>query len=133
MKTSLFIFLILVSLLLWQSPTRGESRNPLGTRVPILLYHRFGPVVADSMTVTTSTFESHLQYLKNHGYTVIPLRHLVDYYLGKGLSLPSRSLVITADDGHKSVYTEMFPLLKKYHIPVTLSYILRLYPMPRMP
>ena len=72
------------------------------------------------MTVTTSTFESHLQYLKNHGYTVIPLRHLVDYYLGKGLSLPSRSLVITADDGHKSVYTEMFPLLKKYHIPVTL-------------
>ena len=120
MKTSLFIFLILVSLLLWQSPTRGESRNPLEARVPILLYHRFGPVVADSMTVTTSTFESHFQYLKNHGYTVIPLRHLVDYYLGKGLSLPSRSLVITADDGHKSVYTEMFPLLKKYHIPVTL-------------
>jgi len=72
------------------------------------------------MTVTTSTFESHLQYLKDHGYTVIPLRHLVDNYLGKRPSLPARSLVITADDGHKSVYTEMFPLLKRYHIPVTL-------------
>jgi peptidoglycan/xylan/chitin deacetylase (PgdA/CDA1 family) len=115
-----YIFSILVLLLSWQSPTSGESRYPLETRVPILLYHRFGPVVADSMTVTTSTFESHLQYLKNHGYTVIPLRHLVDYYLGKKSSLPSRSLVITADDGHKSVYTEMFPLLRKYHIPVTL-------------
>ena len=89
-------------------------------RVPILLYHRFGPVVADRMTVKTSIFESHLQYLKDHGYTVIPLRHLVDYYLGKRPSIPSRSLVITADDGHKSVYTEMFPLLRKYHIPVTL-------------
>jgi peptidoglycan/xylan/chitin deacetylase (PgdA/CDA1 family) len=29
-------------------------------------------------------------------------------------------LAITADDGHKSVYTEMFPLLKKYNIPATL-------------
>ena len=120
MKIRLFIFPILVVLLLWQSPTSGEPRQPFGTRVPILLYHRFGPIVADRMTVTTPTFESHLKYLKNHDYTTIPLRHLVDYYLGKRLSLPSRSLVITADDGHKSVYTEMFPLLKKYHIPVTL-------------
>jgi peptidoglycan/xylan/chitin deacetylase (PgdA/CDA1 family) len=72
------------------------------------------------MTVTTSAFESHLQYLKDHGYAVIPLRHLVDHYLGKRPSLPARSLVITVDDGHKSVYTEMFPLLRKYHTPVTL-------------
>jgi len=116
----LSIFSILVLLLLWQAQTTGESRYPLGTRVPILLYHRFGPFVSDGMTVTTSTFESHLQYLKNHGYTVIPLRHLVDYYLGKMVSLPSPSLVITADDGHKSVYTDMFPLLRKYQVPVTL-------------
>lgn len=116
----LLIFLILVPLLSWQSPSSGESKNPLATRVPILLYHRFGPYVADGMTVTTSTFESHLQHLKDHGYTVIPLRHLVDHYLGKRPSLPARSLVITVDDGHKSVYTEMFPLLRKYHAPVTL-------------
>jgi peptidoglycan/xylan/chitin deacetylase (PgdA/CDA1 family) len=120
MKKCLFISSILVLLLSWQSPTSGEPQYPLGMRVPVLLYHRLGPVVADSMTVTTSTFESHLQYLKNHGYTVIPLRHLVDYYLGNRPSLPSRSLAITADDGHKSVYTEMFPLLRKYNIPVTL-------------
>ncbi len=121
MKKSLFIFFSILGLLLsCGSPTSGEPQHPSGTRVPVLLYHRFGPIVADSMTVTTSTFESHLQYLKNHGYTVIPLRHLVDYCLGKRPSLPSRSLAITADDGHKSVYTEMFPLLKKYSIPVTL-------------
>jgi peptidoglycan/xylan/chitin deacetylase (PgdA/CDA1 family) len=114
------ILLILVLLLSWQSTTAGEPQYPPGARVPILLYHRFGPVVADSMTVTTSTFESHLQYLKNHGYTVIPLRHLIDYYLGKRESIPSRTLVITADDGHKSVYTDLSPLVKKYKIPVTL-------------
>jgi len=97
-----------------------KKESPLVVSVPILLYHRFGPVVADSTTVTTTVFESHLKYLKDNGYTVIPLRLLVDYYLGKGPPPPPRSLVITVDDGHKSVYTDMFPLVKKYGIPVTL-------------
>jgi peptidoglycan/xylan/chitin deacetylase (PgdA/CDA1 family) len=29
-------------------------------------------------------------------------------------------VVITADDGHKTVYTEMLPLVLRYHLPVTL-------------
>ncbi|HEY4744706.1 MAG TPA: hypothetical protein VIH45_08630, partial [Desulfuromonadaceae bacterium] len=52
-------------------------------RVPILLYHRLGPTVADGMTMTTTVFESHMKYLHDNGYTVIPLRRLVDYYRGK--------------------------------------------------
>ncbi len=88
--------------------------------VPILLYHRFGPVVSDSMTVTTAVFRSHLDYLRANGFTVIPLRQLVDYYLKKGPPPPAGSVVIVADDGHKSVYTEMLPLVKKYRVPVTL-------------
>lgn len=89
-------------------------------RVPILLYHRFGPTVADSMTITTSVFESHLRYLKENGYTVIPLRQLVDYYLKKGAAPSPKSVVIVADDAHKSVYTDMLPLAKRYRVPVTL-------------
>jgi len=72
------------------------------------------------MTVTTPVFESNLKYLKDNGYTVIPLRQLVDYYLRKGPPPPPRAVVIAADDGHKSVYTIMFPIIKKYRIPVTL-------------
>ena len=52
--------------------------------VPVLCYHRFGPKVADSMTVTTKVFESQLQWLKDHQYTVIPLRTLVNYLLRPG-------------------------------------------------
>jgi peptidoglycan/xylan/chitin deacetylase (PgdA/CDA1 family) len=88
--------------------------------VPILLYHRFGPVATDSMTVTTTLFESHLNYIRSNGYHVIPLGELTDYYLGKRRSLPPRSVVITVDDGHLSVYREMFPLIRKHKIPVTL-------------
>jgi len=115
---------LLVLMLLHPLSAGGESRdkreNLAAISVPILLYHRFGPVVADSMTVTTKVFEWQMKYLKGNGYTAIPLRQLVDYYLRKGPPPPPRSVVIAADDGHKSVYTDMFPLVKKYRFPVTL-------------
>ncbi|WP_420266785.1 polysaccharide deacetylase family protein [Candidatus Magnetominusculus dajiuhuensis] len=90
-----------------------------GTGVPILLYHRLGPTVADSMTITTPVFESHLKYLRQNGYTVIPLRQVIDC-LKNNKPLPPHSVVIVADDGHKSIYTDMLPLVRKYQIPVTL-------------
>ena len=124
MKTILVILLVVALLPLSAVSAAGELKGPNGKSraegVPILLYHRFGTEVTDSMTLTTSYFESQLKYFKDQGHTVIPLRQLVDYLLGKKPSIPSRSLVITADDGHKSVYTDMFPLLKKYHAPATL-------------
>lgn len=101
----------------------GQARTPGETGkvgVPILLYHRFGPVAADSMTVTTPVFASHLEYLEAHGCRVIPLRRLVDYYLGKAPPPLSNTVVITVDDGHRSVYTEMRSLVERYRIPVTL-------------
>jgi len=123
-KICSLIFSIIVLVLLWSQLADGEPNDEKEIsspfRIPILLYHRFGPLVADSMTVTTTVFESHLKYLRENGYTVITLRELVDYYLGKGPPPPLRSVVITIDDGHKSVYTEMFTLIKKHHIPVTL-------------
>lgn len=124
MKNVLFIFCLLLFLLSSAPSTAGRSAHQKEIspvfRMPVLLYHRFGPVVADSMTVTTPVFESNLKYLKDNGYTVIPLRQLVDYYLRKSPPLPPRAVVIAADDGHKSVYTIMFPIIKKYRIPVTL-------------
>ena len=92
-----------------------------GSGSRILLYHRFGPTVADSMTTTTAVFASHLNYLKNHGQTIVPLRKIVDARIQKNVaSLPPRSVAIAVDDGHITVYTEMYPLVKKMNIPVTL-------------
>lgn len=91
-----------------------------GVSVPILLYHRLGPVVVDGMTIATPTFESQLRYLRDNGYQVIPLRRLVDWYLGTAPAPPAKAVVIVADDGHKSIYTDMLPLVRKYRVPVTL-------------
>lgn len=89
-------------------------------RVPILLYHRFGPTVADGMTITTPVFESHMKYLHDNGYKVIPLRRLIDHYLGKAPAPSPKSVVIVEDDAHKSVYSEMLPIIRKYRYPVTV-------------
>jgi peptidoglycan/xylan/chitin deacetylase (PgdA/CDA1 family) len=124
LRMTLLTVLALLFFVAWLPSSRGELKNTnqglQAVRVPILLYHRFGPVASDSMTVTTSTFEAHLKHLTSNGYKVIPLRELVDYYLGRKPPPQRHSVAIAVDDGHKSVYTDMYPLLKKYKIPATL-------------
>ena len=89
-------------------------------QVPILLYHRFGATVADGMTITTPVFESQMKYLRDNGYTVIPLRQLINYYKGKGPAPKPKSVVIVEDDAHKSVFSDMLPIIRKYRYPVTI-------------
>lgn len=98
---------------------RSQSQAP-PVRVPVLVYHRFGPQLADNMTIRTADFAEELRYLSENHYTVIPARQLVDYLRGNGAPPPARSVVITADDGHRSVFTDMLPLVEKYKVPVTL-------------
>ncbi len=112
--TALFVtFCVLFSAQSFASP-------PSGVYVPILLYHRFGPTVADGMTITTPVFESQMKYLHDNGYKVIPLRQLVLWYQGKGAAPAPKSVVIVEDDAHKTVYSDMLPVIRKYKYPVTI-------------
>ncbi len=114
------VFLILASLLSGSAAFDAAGQSPAERGVPILLYHRFGPVAADSMTVTTPVFESHLRHLVENGYRIISLRELMRMYSRKGIPPDSRCVVLVADDAHLSVYTTALPLLKKYNAPMTL-------------
>jgi peptidoglycan/xylan/chitin deacetylase (PgdA/CDA1 family) len=122
-----------IVLFLWAlSPEAGRARTsstylaafggarPPEARASILVYHRFGPVVADSMTVRTSTFRWQLEYLRSHGYQVIPLRAWIAWRRHVGPPPPARSVVITVDDGHRSVFTETLPLVREFGVPITL-------------
>ena len=118
MTRAVRIFLSIVLLALVFCSTAASAAEDVA--VPVILYHRFGPTVADSMTTKTSVFEAQMKWLKDNGYTVIPMRTLVNYLLGQGPPPPPKSVVLCADDGHKSVYTDMLPIVKKYNYPVTL-------------
>jgi peptidoglycan/xylan/chitin deacetylase (PgdA/CDA1 family) len=119
------IKLLCIVLLLFLSPASasagsGATQTSQSFHVPILLYHRFDTRVTNFMTVTPAVFESQLAYLRSNGYHVIPLRRLVDWYLGKAPAPPAKSVVLAADDGHGSVFTRMLPIIRKYNVPVTL-------------
>ncbi len=87
--------------------------------VPILLYHRFHPTEPGSTTVTTPVFEEQLAWLAENHYAVVRLGSVVDALHG-GRPLEPRTVAITVDDGRRSQYTEMFPIIQRRHAPVTL-------------
>lgn len=89
-----------------------------GAGLTILTYHRFGPDVADSMTVRTATFAAQMKWLNQHGYTILPLSQALQ--ARKAGQLPDKAVAITVDDGHASVASELLPLVLRERIPVTL-------------
>jgi len=88
--------------------------------VPVLTYHKIsrnGP--PDAMTVRETDFEAQMRYLRENGYRVIRLDDLFEF-LQFRRQIPARSVVITFDDGWRSVYDIAWPILKKYGYPATL-------------
>lgn len=111
------LYSLIFSVMLMLSPfVFAETTN----NIPILCYHNFNPVIPGSMSITPKKFEAQLKWLKDNGFTIIPLKEAVEYLQGTRTNIPAKSIVITMDDGWQSVYKYMFPLVRKYNIPVTL-------------
>jgi len=96
--------------------------------VPILTYHYFGYESTTEyksipeLFVTPDNFEKQMRYLKENGYQVIPLDTLIGG-LKSGRKFAHNTVVITIDDGHKSIFTYAYPILKKYGFPATVFLI----------
>jgi len=88
--------------------------------VPVLTYHKLSRNGApDAMTVREPDFEAQMRFLRDNGYRVISLDDLFEF-LQLRRQIPARSVVITFDDGWRSVYDIAWPILKKYGYPATL-------------
>ena len=80
---------------------------------PILLYHHInGENLSDRYTVSITDFREQMETLKEMGYTPIPISLFLNALLG-GAEIPEKPIVITFDDGHESVYTNAFPIMKE--------------------
>ncbi len=85
----------------------------------ILIYHKVGDNRTPSTNVSIKRFKEQMAYLKNNNYNVIPLKKLVNILKSKK-NLPRKCVVLTFDDGYKSVFINAFPVIKKYHYPITV-------------
>lgn len=91
--------------------------------LPVLMYHYFydksnGEKGKNNNWMEITKFEEQLKYLKKNNY-YFPTWEEVEKYVKNEINLPKKSVVITMDDGQKSLYQYAIPLLDKYKIPAT--------------
>lgn len=103
-------------------PTRPLSIYPEHYRtLPILCYHRFTTAerAGQRLELTAAAFEEQLRYLRQHNYRILGLDEVATILAGDA-PIPPRAVVLTIDDGYRSVYEVAWPLLRKYRAPATL-------------
>lgn len=83
------------------------------TLIPILIYHRILPKALSIYDYTPEKLEEQLRFFKENGYTPITALQMIEM-MAQPEKLPPKPVVLTFDDGHKSHYTKVLPLLKKY-------------------
>lgn len=111
------------------TPTPTTEPTPVYTgyclNVPVLMYHHIEPgAIAKeknhlSLNVDPSFFDQQMAYINARGFTTIFAEDLVNA-LAAHTSLPSKSIVVTIDDGYDDNYSYAFPIIKKYNIKTSL-------------
>ncbi len=104
-------------------PLKDRNRGGLSSTgiqsIPILTYHRFAENCSSPMCMPKTTFNLQMKYLKENGYHVITAEELLAF-LEYRQGLPQKSVLITLDDGYRSVYNIAYPILKEYGFTATL-------------
>lgn len=90
------------------------------TRVAILGYHNFSKTApVTDMLMRTSDFRKQMEYIREAGLTVISMPEFLEWRFGTR-ELPAKCVLITLDDGWRSVYTEAYPILHEFGYPFHL-------------
>ena len=117
------------------SPTLGPTPDAEAhlrvVTAPILMYHYvepWPPVQDDlrqGLTVRPEDFAAQMAYLHAQGYVTVSLYDLVEA-LAVGKPLPEKPIVITFDDGYRSLMDFALPELQRYGYTATVFVITQL-------
>lgn len=88
--------------------------------IPVLMYHHLlksseNINFRNSSTITPEQFKQQMEYLHLKGYETITTSQLEQYIRGN-LNLPGKTVLITFDDGLKTVFLYAYPILKQYNM-----------------
>lgn len=87
-------------------------------QVPILMYHEVNDAQLNNLYLSVADFQSHLDYFQEAGITPITMEQLWDHWENKA-PLPDKPVVLTFDDGYRSMYTTVYPMLAERGWPGT--------------
>lgn len=108
----------------------GEARQRR-VRLPILMYHYIEPWPAEAseirknLTVRPEDFAAQMAYLHDQGYVTVSLYDLMQA-LTVGTPLPEKAVVLTFDDGYRSLMDEAVPEMTRYGYTGTIFVITEL-------
>lgn len=77
------------------------------------MYHRIADIPGDRNSLPVEKFIEQLEYLHHNGYQTVTMNDVYMHYT-KQKKLPTKSVLLTFDDGYKDNYITALPLLKKY-------------------
>lgn len=105
--------------------TSSKTNNTASSKkgLPVLMYHFFydaskGQKGADNNWMEISAFEKQMKYLADNNF-YFPTWKEVEDYIDKKIELPSKSVVITIDDGDESFIKLAIPVIEKYNVKAT--------------
>ena len=101
--------------------------QPVREPMPVLMYHHMVPEGQDcnAMTITPGKFRADLDIILAKGYTpVLPGE------LAEGAPLPEKPILITFDDGYRSNYDLVYPILREYGVKACISIIVLMPDLP---
>jgi poly-beta-1,6-N-acetyl-D-glucosamine N-deacetylase len=117
----LALHLLLLALLAFTRTAWADTEEKL----TILSYHE----VADPATalipdyaVTPTMFVRQMDWLRNNGYHFVSVDDLLADEAGHR-PLPEKAVLITFDDGYRSMYDHAWPILKSWKIPAVMAVV----------
>ena len=75
-----------------------------------------------SQTITRNRLVEHFNLMASSGYQPVSLQQIIDAKAG-GPALPDKAVLLTFDDGYRSFYEIVFPLLKLYNFPAVQAVV----------
>ena len=114
----------LLSLLVLLVAVAEVRAEPPGQRFVAISFHDVVDDPADltSDAISTRRFVQFLDWLKGTGWQPVSLDDLSAAARGER-KLPAKAILLTFDDGFRSLYTRVFPLLKAYHYPAVAALV----------
>jgi len=106
--------LLLASTLAWGGPS-----------YQVLSFHDVVPEITATSEiddVSTDNLINYFSWLKTNNYHVVSIQDVINEQNGTA-SLPKKAILLTFDDGYKSFYTYVLPLLRSFNYPATLAIV----------
>lgn len=106
-------------------PPVASASSETDEKFTVLSYHEIadpGEALIPEYAVTPTMFVRQIDWLKNNGYNFVSVDDILADHDGRR-PLPPKAVLITFDDGYRSMYEHAWPLLRMLKIPSVVAVV----------